>query len=586
MTLRRFIALLCAALFATTTTSLQAFADGTVNGEEKRWSKVIPTVPAVTEQRWQLTKTTPAQTEKTLNQYKYWQVVPAVPKKSHEEFRFRKLVSSSHSEYRQRNREIRNRWAVGLKYAHDVYTREAVPIYQESVVYKYDRFVSQWSLFAGSLQWLKVGETEWGERQVTESLNTPPNRLFQEMFANEQTKIQRIETGSKWKYSKLARKGDRHPSLYGPYEVFADPKKVSFVVGFDQRLVGKEFDLGEHMYDARGKDSVIKYVYRQVAGPFAAGYTEWSDWSDWTETRPGSESTVKQIQARNVQNPDAWAYLNSGEQETSSKSDAAWHRMSGEIEEAGWEAFDTKVVVDQEAITESTVYLLADGTTIAEAEMAEWINKPPEKMSEWSPLLDDQGQPVVNPIVLRPAMSERTVYMNSIGTETEDETRAGWYTLATGADESGWTRVNEESHEISPEIPEHIVYYVPDGEPTLTLGESNWTADVPEGWTLVDSRSSTNQGEMSATYPAYNLEVIFWIVLVVAAGLLAGIVTWRKVTSWQGNRPVPHIDPNIETVEGPVLDPIRPSTYPRATYEDASEDRTIRFYQDGSMRQD
>jgi hypothetical protein len=35
------------------------------------------------------------------------------------------------------------------------------------------------------------------------------------------------------------------------------------------------------------------------------------------------------------------------------------------------------------------------------------------------------------------------------------------------------------------------IYYVHGGSPTATLGDSNWTTDVPDGWTLVDTRVQT-----------------------------------------------------------------------------------------------
>ena len=84
---------------------------------------------------------------------------------------------------------------------------------------------------------------------------------------------------------------------------------------------------------------------------------------------------------------------------------------------------------------------------------------------------------------------------------TEDPAEASWIALSedNGVDLSIWTRVIDQGTNEpivrtavdAEEIPGYTVYFVPNGEPTLELGDQNWTTEVPEGWTLVDTRTVT-----------------------------------------------------------------------------------------------
>jgi len=79
-----------------------------------------------------------------------------------------------------------------------------------------------------------------------------------------------------------------------------------------------------------------------------------------------------------------------------------------------------------------------------------------------------------------------TEYMAQDGSATTDSASAGWFTQSSYA---GWTQFGTPKKVITQDgTSGHTEYYVSGGQPTLELGDSNWTTDSPEGWTFVDDR--------------------------------------------------------------------------------------------------
>lgn len=65
----------------------------------------------------------------------------------------------------------------------------------------------------------------------------------------------------------------------------------------------------------------------------------------------------------------------------------------------------------------------------------------------------------------------------------------------------GWTKIDERTVVDTEAVPGYTLYYVPGGDHTRTLGESNWTTDTPEGWTFVDERKREVKNEVPCVNP-------------------------------------------------------------------------------------
>lgn len=210
---------------------------------------------------------------------------------------------------------------------------------------------------------------------------------------------------------------------------------------------------------------------------------------------------------------------------------------------APWIQYDQKSEGNGDAIAPFTEYRAADGSPTTDANNAGWFKE--ESFEGWS----QYGQPKT--VIDQEYVAARTVYLyrDAQGNlqQTEDEAQAGRFTAAdtTEIDGTVWTKFNEQAgssartlyltqiaegvfgetedpeeaswllvddpnvdrtlwsqalgedgepyyritviHEYEPGYTE---YYVPGGEPTRELGDSNWTPEneAPEAWTFVDER--------------------------------------------------------------------------------------------------
>lgn len=162
----------------------------------------------------------------------------------------------------------------------------------------------------------------------------------------------------------------------------------------------------------------------------------------------------------------------------------------------GWSQYgQPKKVVTQDYVAAHTVYLYRD----AQGNLQQTED---EAQAGWFTAADAGAidGAVWTKFNLQAGSSARTLYLTQIAQgvfgETEDPDEASWllvddpnvdrtlWSQAVGEDGQPYFRVTVTREYEAP----YTEYYVPDGEPTRELGESNWTTDEPEAWTFVDER--------------------------------------------------------------------------------------------------
>ena len=209
---------------------------------------------------------------------------------------------------------------------------------------------------------------------------------------------------------------------------------------------------------------------------------------------------------------------------------------------APWTQYDHKSEGNDDAIAPFTEYRAADGSPTTDVNNAGWFKE--ESFEGWS----QYGQPKT--VVTQEYEAAHTVYLTRDAQGnlviTKNEAEAGWFTEADAIDQETWSKFNEEAGSAARTVyltqiaqgvlgetdnpedaswllvddpnvdrtvwmqalnedgqpyyrvtvireyePGYTEYYVPGGEPTRELGESNWTSDEPEAWTFVDEREDT-----------------------------------------------------------------------------------------------
>lgn len=239
-----------------------------------------------------------------------------------------------------------------------------------------------------------------------------------------------------------------------------------------------------------GSPWVSTGITREVPGPTIL-YKDGA----WTTDTPGSP-WVK-VDQRSTNNPDYVApfteYRAQDGSATTDVNNAGWFP---ETSFDGWTSYgQRKPVVTQEYIADQTFYLTRDtqgnlGQSTNEAD-ASWFTSNDgvdPKWVEFGRVTKTEGTP------------ERTVFLTEsdegvIG-ETDDVEKASWVRADnTYVDLTIWQqRVDKFGDPILVEftekeaIPSYIEYYNPNGAPTRTLTDTNWTTDQPKGWNLVDKR--------------------------------------------------------------------------------------------------
>ncbi len=224
-----------------------------------------------------------------------------------------------------------------------------------------------------------------------------------------------------------------------------------------------------YQYTKTGKTEQIKvgshWEYQWGVNSPGNGWQQTGEWA-W-ETEPAAEQTIYymngdwvkdnpgapwvEFDTKSEGNDDAVApFTEYRAQDGSATTDAS---SAGKFKEAafdGWTEFSNEWFVEQEYIADKTLYLtqFAQGV-IGETENfsdATWVltDDPSVDLSIWTQMVDEHGDPLVRDLI----------------------------------EKEGYTE-----------------YYVPGGEPTRELGDTNWTpedeAPVEGGWSFVDERKFT-----------------------------------------------------------------------------------------------
>lgn len=122
-------------------------------------------------------------------------------------------------------------------------------------------------------------------------------------------------------------------------------------------------------------------------------------------------------------------------------------------------------------------YKTTDGTTLVEANASEFEQS---EFPGWT-ILSQRTEEVSAAI---PGWRE---YKTADGS-TKNVDDAAWFLEKAF---EGWSQFGDPKKVVTQEfVPGYHEYYVHAGNPTRELGESNWTTDAPEGWTLVDTRQT------------------------------------------------------------------------------------------------
>ncbi len=198
----------------------------------------------------------------------------------------------------------------------------------------------------------------------------------------------------------------------------------------------------------------------------------------WTTDKPGSPWI--ETDSKMVSNNDAvapfWEYKTENGV-TTKESEADWlPKASYE----GWTKYDSRERETKPYIAPFIEYK-TDGGVTTDASKADWFKQ--ASFEGWS----RYGEP--KKVVTQEASLDVTywlVYKDGMFSKTTDVNQASWVDTKVKVKDF-WKRYGEERTVIDREfVPGYTEYYVPGGEPTRELGESNWTTDKPEGWDFVD----------------------------------------------------------------------------------------------------
>lgn len=206
-----------------------------------------------------------------------------------------------------------------------------------------------------------------------------------------------------------------------------------------------------------------------------------SHWDyQWSTEKPG-EGWVKTGDCRWLvePTPEQVVYYNDGDWTTDILGDP-------------WVEIDSKSVGNDDAVAPFVEYKTADGVTTNEDEAA-WFQE--ESFEGWEQF--GESNTVIDQEWVLPISVFLTVDDEGNFGETEDVNDASWIrTDDERVDRSVWSQVIiNEFHDpkvrtivVQEGVAGYTEYYVPGGDPTRELGDSNWTTDEPEGWTFVDER--------------------------------------------------------------------------------------------------
>lgn len=285
----------------------------------------------------------------------------------------------------------------------------------------------------------------------------------------------------------------------------------------------------------------VRYVDKQTRKVEEEPTVVYYNDGNWTTDK--LDSPWVEIDSRKVSNNDFvapfWEYK-TVDGVTADRSKADWFEKSSFD---GWTQFESRKVVDQEAIAPFMEWRLADGSATNDESKADWFEE--SSFDGWTQTnsktvttqkpedgywlfltVDDEGNFDTTTdrdeastfiadndvdtdvwtefgrtiITDQEFVPDQTVFalLDDEGNlmESDDVTQAGWFRVDDEIiDHDVWSQLIDEDGEpverkvvTQKRLPGYTEYYVPGGEPTLELGESNWTTDEPEGWDFVDER--------------------------------------------------------------------------------------------------
>ncbi|SDL17748.1 LPXTG-motif cell wall anchor domain-containing protein [Nocardioides sp. YR527] len=203
-------------------------------------------------------------------------------------------------------------------------------------------------------------------------------------------------------------------------------------------------------------------------------------------------------------------YLNSpdwnGEDE---HGDKGWVRFAaGDLTETvtvvDKEAWD-ETVVDKEAWTETVVDKEAWTETVVDKEA--WTETIVDKEAWTETIVVEEATPAVFGSW---QWDHFTAWTTTSGTPADEDGQDGEdnpLNLSQIGEQYQQTVIKNEAYA----DPDVTLYFVEDGEPTMNLADASWTADAPEGWDLVDTRTVEDSPASDVTVedsPASSVTVV------------------------------------------------------------------------------
>lgn len=410
-----------------------------VEGEHWKYSFLVPGLEQINETRHQYSRTNPGKGEAELTQFQYSREIPPVL-----ETKYKKPI-------------------VGTEYQYQKYVQGVVQVKQgPKWASTGDTFA--WEVWSGNL-------TKW---------------------SSENKDV--IESGG---HSAVVAEWNEGGRQY---------RKLSTDYRYQNTGATRPVNTGQFEYGWFETNPGSPWISTGLTQVKTAGYTEYyasgsqptrtlGD-ANWTQDAPGG-SWVK-INERKVTNPDYIApfteYRAQDGSPTTDVNNAGWF-----VETAfdGWNYFGIpKEFEVQKATEDQTFYLTRDG----QGNLGESTNPADAAWFESSdgiaPKWDEFGR---TKFTKEEAVEDKTVFLTvseeGVVGETEDRSKASWIDT-TNPDEldlSIWKQMVDEHGDplvrtVVEAVEGYTEYYVPGGQPTRILGDSNWTTDKPAGWTFVDDR--------------------------------------------------------------------------------------------------
>ena len=191
------------------------------------------------------------------------------------------------------------------------------------------------------------------------------------------------------------------------------------------------------------------------------------------------------------------------------------HGDKGWVRFAGGDLTETVTVVDQEAWDETVVDKEAWTETVVDKDA--WTETVVDKEAWTETIVDKEAwtETIVveeaTPAVFGPWQWDHfTTWTATSGTPADEDGQDGEdnpLNLSQIGEQYEQTVITKEAYT----DPDVTLYFVEDGEPTTNLADASWTAEEPEGWDLVDTRTVEDSPASDVTVvdsPASSVTVV------------------------------------------------------------------------------